>query len=420
MVWFHGGAYTGGQGADYDGTTLVADHNMVVVTVNYRLGVFGFLATSALSKGAASKTSGNYGIEDQQAALRWVHKNIAAFGGDPAKVTLAGQSAGGDSVCIHNVSPQSKGLFRGAIEESGTCAFRLSPTPTLKEAETKGDAFAASIGCPGDNAAAAECLRAKSADQLRQAGGGGSTGGPTAVPLGPIVDGRIVPQEPQTLIRTGKFNKTPVIIGNNADEATTTTLLEIQRRGGQFTAADYPGVVQTLATSLGVSNTNAILAAYPVSNYPTSSQAVAAVRTDPTACQINEAAKVYTRQVPTYAYEFAFRNSPPPVPGSGATFSLGAGHGLELQYLFAHQPVPLISHNAVTFNAAQQAVADSLTGYWSRFIATGTPDSGNGPTWPSFKPTANNRIVFADSGTAVKTDFENEHHCSLWIPTKQQ
>jgi para-nitrobenzyl esterase len=413
LVWFHGGAFTGGQGADYDGSTLAADHKMIFVSVNYRLGVFGFLATTALSATSPSKTSGDYGIEDQQAALRWVHENIAAFGGNPSKVTIAGQSAGSDSVCIHTISPQSRGLFRGGIEESGSCGF--AELPTLKTAESQGNAFAAGLGCPGKTSATAACLRAKPAEQLLAAGGGGSTGGATALPLGPVVDGRIVPEQPSALIQSGRFNRVPVIIGSNADEATTTTDLQIQAQGHPFTAGEYPGIVHSLATNLGIKNPAGILAAYPISNYSSPSQAVAAVRTDPTACEINQSAKAYSLHVPTYAYEFSFRNGPPPPPGSNAPFSFGAGHGLELQYIFQHQPIPLTSHNPVSLNAAQQAVSDSITGYWAKFVATGRPDSGGGPMWPLYHAKAYERIVFADSGTAVSSDFVTEHHCALWI-----
>jgi para-nitrobenzyl esterase len=415
MVWFHGGAFTGGQGADYDGSSLVAQHNLIVVTVNYRLGVFGFLATTGLTDTATSKTSGNYGIEDQQAALRWVHRNIVAFGGDPSKVTIDGQSAGSQSVCIHTLSPHSRGLFRAAIEQSGSCAYTLMQT--LDTAQGQGNTFAAQLGCPGDDAAAAACLRAKPASQLLAAGGGGSTGGATALPLGPIVDGQIVPQQPSTLIRTGRFNQVPVMIGSNADEATTTTELQIQARGHPFSAADFSAIVEKLATSQGVSDMAAIVAAYPLSKYSSPSQAVAAIRTDPTACDIDQSARAYAPHVPTYAYEFAFRNGPPPPPGSNAPFSFGAGHGLELQYLFQHQPIPLTSHGLVSFNAAQQAVSDSITGYWTKFIGAGTPDSGGGTTWPPFESSPGKRIVFADSGTSVTSGFDAEHHCGLWITT---
>src|SRR5262249_27357940 len=148
------------------------------------------------------------------------------------KVTISGQSAGSGSSCIHTVSPQSKGLFRGAIEMSGDCL--MTPSPTLKESESQGDTFAASVGCPGTDAQAAACLRQKPADDLLKAGGGGSTGGATAIPLRPIVDGNIVPDQPKKLVESGKWAKVPVVVSNTADEATVTVLLQTQQQGSSF------------------------------------------------------------------------------------------------------------------------------------------------------------------------------------------
>jgi para-nitrobenzyl esterase len=210
MVWFHGGGYTGGQGGDYDGRPFVKNHDAIVVTVNYRRGVFGFLATSGLSATESSHTSGNYGIEDQQAALQWIHDNIAEFGGDPKRVTITGQSAGAGSVCFQTVAPKSKGLFSAAILMSGNCAYRATPTPNLQQSESAGDSFAASIGCVGTDAVAAACLRSKPVGELLKAAGGSSTGGATALPLGPIVDGEFVPKDPGILISTGHFNRVPI------------------------------------------------------------------------------------------------------------------------------------------------------------------------------------------------------------------
>ncbi len=160
MVWIHGGSFTGGSGKIYDGQWLVARGDIIVVTINYRLGTLGFLAHPALGPPG---DVGNYGLEDQQAALRWVRDNIANFGGDPAKVTLAGQSAGGMSVCDHLVAPGSKGLFRAAIIQSAPCGAQAD----LPKAEQSSLDYAARAGC-GDPKTAADCLRSLPVDKLRE------------------------------------------------------------------------------------------------------------------------------------------------------------------------------------------------------------------------------------------------------------
>src|SRR5262249_30593961 len=162
---------------------------------------------------------------------------------------------------------------------------------------SQGDTFAASVGCPGTDAQAAACLRQKPADDLLKAGGGGSTGGATAIPLRPIVDGNIVPDQPEKLVGAGKWAKGPVVGSHTADEATVTVLLQTQQQGSSFTAEQFPDELQKLVTTSGLNNLDQVTAAYPLSKYPSPDQAVAAARTDPTACRINEAAKVYSKQV---------------------------------------------------------------------------------------------------------------------------
>ena len=160
MVWIHGGSFTGGSGKIYDGRWLVSRGDVIVVTINYRLGTLGFLAHPALGPPG---DVGNYGLQDQQAALRWVRDNIANFGGDPDKVTVAGESAGGMSVCDHLVAPGSKGLFRAAIIQSAPCGAQAD----LPTAEQRSVDYAAEVGC-GDPKTAADCLRALPLDKLRE------------------------------------------------------------------------------------------------------------------------------------------------------------------------------------------------------------------------------------------------------------
>jgi para-nitrobenzyl esterase len=415
MVWFHGGGYVGGQGGDYDGQFFARDHDAVVVTVNYRLGVFGFLASSALSASSPDETSGNYGIEDQRAALEWVKKNIAAFGGDPKRVTIAGESAGSGSVCVHTMSPESRGLFAAAIMESGTCAARLAPTPKLAEAEAEGDTFASSLGCAGNDTDAAACLREKPAEQVLATVGGDSVTGGATIPLSPIVDGRVLPKEPDVLLKSGKFNRVPVIIGSNSDEGTTFVLINYELEGSPVTADGYGAAIENLMPTADVDD---VMRLYPLSDYPSPSQALAAARTDAASCPINSAAKMYAGKVPTYAYVFADRNAPFPL-GKLPTLTMGAGHGFEMQYLFQSQGIPLVSTTPTQFDAAQQAVSDSLTGYWAEFMAEQAPEKGGGPAWPTFKAANGKRIVFNSDATIVSAgDFDQEHHCDFWLSQK--
>ena len=210
MVWIHGGSFTGGSGKIYDGQWLVARGDIIVVTINYRLGTLGFLAHPAL--GPPGEV-GNYGLEDQQAALRWVRDNIANFGGDPEKVTVAGQSAGGMSVCDHLVAPGSKGLFRAAIIQSAPCGAQAD----LPKAEQSSLDYAARAGC-GDPKTAADCLRALPVDKLREPVTFYNIG-EDALP-GPVTGTAALPVDPVTAIARDDAARVPVLIGTNRDEFT--------------------------------------------------------------------------------------------------------------------------------------------------------------------------------------------------------
>jgi para-nitrobenzyl esterase len=414
LVFFHGGGYVGGMGGDYDGRPFARDHDAIVVTVNYRLGVFGFLAASSLNATDSKHTSGNYGIEDQRAALQWVQKNIAAFGGDPKRVTIAGQSAGSGSVCVHTVSPESRGLFSGAIMESGTCAAGLKPTPTLAEVAQQGDTFASTLGCPGTDASAAACLRGKSPEAVLAAVGGDSITGGAAITLSPIVDGRVIPKQPTQLIESGKFNKVPMIIGNTSNEGTTFVLINYEVKGTPVTADGYGAAITKLTPGADVQK---VMDLYPLSAYRTPSQAVAAARTDSSVCGLNAAAKLFAAKVPTYAYVFADPNAPSPVDLAKLfpTITMGASHASELQYLFQTAGIPLSSVTPSKFDATEKAVSNSLTGYWAAFMAKQAPGKGGGPSWPKFQATNGTRVVFNSGGTTLdSSNFEQAHHCDFW------
>ena len=225
MVWLHGGAFLFGEGLQTDegtaGDLLAATHGVVVVSLNYRLGPYGFLAHPALT--AERGASGNYGLMDQRLALEWVRDNIAAFGGDPDDVTIFGESAGGLSVCAHLISPESEGLFHRAISQSGLCDSALDD---LSDAEAAGERFADALSC-----ADAECLRAASVDEITTADGAGSD------PFGevgaerawwPIVDGAVLEGDFRTEVERGAFVNVPTVVGWNADEGTLFVMLAEQ------------------------------------------------------------------------------------------------------------------------------------------------------------------------------------------------
>ena len=260
LVWFHGGGLVQDGGRNYDGTKLAAD-GAVVVTINYRLGALGFLAHPALASRPGG-AAGNYGLMDQQAALRWVQRNIAWFGGDPHNVTIAGQSAGGLSVLAQMVSPGARGLFQRAIVQSGTFALNQQPLAT---AEAAGETFAKNVGCADQTAA---CLRSVPVSALVSNFG---------VEIPGVVDGSVLTQPIGTALARGQFARVPVINGITHDEE----LLFVAGLGitvSQGTniplaaprTADPANYQANIAQALGVSAARAaaIAAEYPLSAYP--------------------------------------------------------------------------------------------------------------------------------------------------------
>ena len=231
MVWIHGGSLVAGESDIYDPTPLVEKGGVIVVTINYRLGVLGFFAHPALD--AEGHLFANYGLLDQQFALRWVLRNIAAFGGDPKRVTIFGESAGGRSVYSNLASPTAAGLFQGAIAESGAYdAFQdyFSSNLPLATAEAEGTAFAASVGCGNQTA---QCLRATSALTLVNVQPGYQI---------PIVDGTVLTQTLESAFASGQFNRVPVISGGNHDEDRLWVALWFGYQGQGLMDADYPAV----------------------------------------------------------------------------------------------------------------------------------------------------------------------------------
>ena len=305
MVWVHGGSLRTGESDDYNPAGLVR-HGVVVVTINYRLGALGFLAATALASRPGGP-SGDYGLMDQQAALRWVQRNIRGFGGNPGTVTLFGESAGGLSALSQLVSPGARGLFQRAIVESGT--YQLTE-PSLASAESAGQTFATKAGCASDTARnTARNTASGTAACLRRLPVATILADQNPVGYTPDVDGTVLTQSIKTALASGQFNRVPVMIGTNHDEYRL-FVAAIQFLGEQVTAANYQSMIaSTLGVAPAVAST--IAAQYPLSRYPSPPVALGAVGTDAIfACHALTAEKSLSRYVPVYAYEFNDENAP--------------------------------------------------------------------------------------------------------------
>ncbi|GAA0588339.1 carboxylesterase family protein [Streptomyces crystallinus] len=404
LVWFHGGSFVSGTAAHYDASRLARTGDLVVVTANYRLGVFGYLAHPGLTAEAPDTGSGDYGLLDQQAALRWTRANAAAFGGDPGKVTAAGQSSGGLSVCDHLVAPGSRGLFARAVVQSAPCGVAARP---LAEASSAGTAFARGAHCPGGPAAVVSCLRGKSAAELLKAPTSG------AAPWWPVSGTPVLPVPPARAIAAGDHAKVPVLLGNTLDEGTIGALI-VESGGVRLNAVTYPVVLATLFKRDGLR----VAARYPASRYGNDHRlAFAAAFGDYlVACPVRESARQLATATPgrVFAYEFADRSAPvlynvPP------DFPLGAYHGAEIPYLFGYLAAP-----EVHFDPAQTRLAQTMTTLWARFATTAAPDP---VTWPATAPGPYRPLSLAPDAVTLRGDFEAAHQCAFWAtvaaPTSQ-
>jgi len=393
MVWFHGGALFLGQSDGYDPSRLV-EQGVVVVTINYRIGLLGFLAHPELSAESPYGGSGNYGIMDQQAALRWVQRNIVFFGGNPHNVTIFGQSAGGLSVHTQLASPEAAGLFDRAIVQSGAYALDQAP---LGVAEAAGMAFAAAAGC-GDQTAS--CLRGVDVAQLLAVQG--SDG------FVPNLDGKVLTQTVRQALESGDFNQVPVLEGSTHDEWRLFVGLD-ELIFGPLAPAGYTGAI---ASTLGVPPAVAayLAAVYPLSAYPSPSVALGALGTDVIfACSGRTSIRLLSEYVPTYAYEFNDPNAPqnflPPV-----SFPTGAYHASEVQYLFDIDPaIP-----SPGLAPDQQALADQMVKYWTKFAWSGDPNRCDTPEWAPYDAASDEYQSLAPPSAGPTSGFAADHKCDFW------
>ncbi|MFE5819033.1 carboxylesterase/lipase family protein [Streptomyces sp. NPDC056479] len=389
LVWFHGGGLTAGAGQDVVPDTFARQTGTVVVTVNYRLGAMGFLATAGLDDEAHDGVSGNFGMLDQQAALRWVRANIGRFGGDPGRVTIAGESAGGRSVCTQLASPTAKGLLRAGIIQSGAygdCAARTQET-----AVAQGAAFASKLGC-----ADLACLRAKPAAEILAAQGG--------FDWAPVAGGAFLPRQPKEAFARGAAAGLPVMNGANQDEGRLFAFGRFDLNGTPLTADQYPTVMRT---DYG----EAALTRYPLSSYPSPTIAYATALGDQLfACPALRLDGTLAGRGQVYAYEFADRTSPPfaSLRNLGTDFDFGATHVNEVQYLFKHFGLP------TPLNAEQRTLARQMVQYWGSFVREGVPRATGQPAMPAGTGTVLALRPTSTGGNVLSNTVHREHRCNLW------
>ncbi len=374
MVWIHGGGFRVGAGDNlmYNGVNLAAE-GVVVVSFNYRLNVFGFLAHPALSAESGHGASGNYGLMDQIAALRWVRDNIAAFGGDPDNVTIFGESAGSRSVALLMAAPRAGGLFHKGICQSG--ALR-DVSDGLAAREAQGLEIAAKLGCDRETDPAA-ALREKTWEELHAA---------VAFDSNPFVDGWVVPEDPRDLYARGEIASAPLIVGVNADEA---TMFDRPARDAFDTVAKYTSLVERTLSD----RATPVLDAYPAATDQDAYGAMTALRTDQrmTLPARTQAHWLCDAGVPVHLYHFTR------VPPWKAGETMGAHHGAEIPYIFGGGVRLGWFDAAGALSATDRALSEALMGYWTNFAASGDPNGVGLPHWPRYDRAAERYLELGDN-----------------------
>jgi len=393
MVWIHGGGYTMGSGSTlaYDGAAF-ARQGVVLVTINYRLGPFAWLAHPQLSKESSHNSSGNYGLLDQIAALEWVKRNIAAFGGDAGRVTIFGESAGAGSVCFLMASPLARGLFHRAIAESGS-AFganrHLRETWYGQEsAEKMGERVAREMA-GGQAADPIAALRAKSAEEILNSSNVAATSffSGDANRFAPIVDGWVIPDDPGAIFEAGRQANVPLIVGTNADEGSIFVL-----SAPVATVDAYRVALRRLYDA----RADEVLALYPASDAVEARRGLSHIITDAffiTGARYfaETASKVNGK---TFVYHFTH------VTGDPRRRMLGAFHASEIPYVFMTQDVV----GTATYDDKEHELGRAMSAYWAQFAATGDPNGAGRPAWPKYDAASDRHIEFGDQ-IAVKANL---------------
>jgi para-nitrobenzyl esterase len=384
MMWIPGGGFTQESGSIplYWGDNL-ARRGVIVVTINYRVGLLGFLAHPELTRESGHHSSGNYGLLDQIAALAWIHRNIAAFGGDPGRVTIWGQSAGSMSVSLLMASPLAHGLYHRAIGESG--AYFVPPAATgsnekklfLPGAEQEGVKLASAVGA----ASIAELRKLPAERFLKDIDTG---------PAHPIIDGYVVPEEPFLAFAAGRQNDVPTLIGSNSDEGRPMVAgvnVKLATFAGDISSAFYDSpVVRDLAQDY-------------LTNYPATTDAQARERRATFERDLRFGWDTWTwarmqsqtGRAKIYSYYFSHV---PPYPQGHPFADWGAGHWAELPYVFEH-----LGQQPWAWSDADRALANVMATYWTNFAKSGDPNGEGVPVWPNFTGAAERVLHIGETET---------------------
>ena len=403
MVWIYGGGFQAGSASEppQDGSKL-ATKGVVVVSMNYRLGVFGFLAHPDLTKEASSHASGNYGLLDQIAALQWVKKNIAAFGGDPDNVTIFGESAGSFSVSALMASPLTKGLFQKAIGESG--AYLAGPSgplapKRLSAAEAQGQKLGQALG-----AESIAALRAKSADDVLKAtlaGGPGSW-------FSPGIDGYVLPDDPYTIFTGGQQQHVPLLAGWNLGEGRAGVTLAKEK----VTAETFTKQTRERFKDAA----DAVLKVYPATNDAEAVESAAALAGDTfigygTWKWLD--VHLATGDSPVYRYSFD-RDRPiaPDTKVNGITATakdIGARHAGEIEYVFG----ALSADAKAAWEPIDTTISEQMMGYWTNFAKTGTPNGPGLVEWPAYRASDGYQVMHIGPTSKASADASRPRYVVL-------
>jgi para-nitrobenzyl esterase len=404
LVYFYGGGFRAGDGSEprYDGASM-AREGVVVVTLNYRLGVFGFLAHPALTAEAPDSASGNYGLLDQQRALAWVRQNIRAFGGDPRQVTIAGESAGSMSVSAHMAAPGSEGLFARAIGESGA-VLGTRPLPSLDEMERRGTQFAEQVGADSLRA-----LRAVSASRLLEL-----AATPDVPRFGPAVDGRFHPTPPSEVYAAGTQADVPLLVGWNSEESNYRAL-----------TGDRPPTPAVYAEAVRErfgDRADRVLELYPADTWQAVLRAGTALMSDQFIGFSTWKWSETHRRTGAPVYRYFYTHPRPPmkpgagndVPGlAGATDHprhvqppRGAVHSAEIEYALG----TLDTNDIYAWTPADRTVSRLLQGYFARFIQSGTPNGAGAPQWPAAGTEERARLLEIDATPEARPEQHRERY----------